>query len=203
MKGIQNNSTVWVIMGWQGYYQNAGVLAAVVSICVILMWWNHSKCKKFSLFPKIYLAWQEWSSLFIYVNSSAPSATYMCQWIRSTFVQIMACPLFDTKPLCEPMLIYCHLDPYKQTSVMFYCTIQNLSFMKMHVKILSTKGQPFCPGGDKFICMAWWHLALWKTVPGGTVLERSTENHSGKNSEGPATQHANLGTKQVVSFCSW
>ena len=138
--------------GVAGYYQNAGVLAAVVSICVILVWWNHSKCKNFSLFPKINLAWQEWSSLFIYVNSSAPSATYMRQWIRSTFVQIMACRLFDAKSLCEPMLIFCHLDPYKQTSLMFYCTIQNLSFMKMHVKILSAKGQPFCPGGR------WVHL---------------------------------------------
>ena len=45
------------------------------------------------------------------VNSSPPSAAYMHQWIGSPLVQIMACRLFDTKPLSEPMLDYCQLDP--------------------------------------------------------------------------------------------
>ena len=31
----------------------------------------------------------------------------------------MACPLFDAKPLSEPMLVYYQLDPWKQTSVQF------------------------------------------------------------------------------------
>ena len=29
----------------------------------------------------------------------------------------MACRLFGTKPLPEPMLTYCQLDPWEQTSV--------------------------------------------------------------------------------------
>ena len=45
-------------------------------------------------------------------------------------------------------------------------------------------------------------LALWRTATGDAVLERSIENRCIKNSESPATQHANLGTKQVVSLCS-
>ena len=45
-------------------------------------------------------------------------------------------------------------------------------------------------------------LALWRTATGDAVLERLIENRCIKNSEGPATQHANLGTKQVVSLCS-
>ena len=32
------------------------------------------------------------------VNSSPPSVAYMCQWIRSVLVQIMACQLFSAKP---------------------------------------------------------------------------------------------------------
>ena len=32
--------------------------------------------------------------------------------------------------------------------------IQNFSFTKMHLKILSAKWQPFCPGGDEF---RYWH----------------------------------------------
>ena len=47
-----------------------------------------------------------------------------------------------------------------------------------------------------------YYLALWRTATGDAVLERSIENRCIKNSEGPATQHANLGTKQVVSLCS-
>ena len=53
------------------------------------------------------------------VNSSPPSAAYMLQWISSTLVQMMACRLFDAKPLSKPMLGYGQLDPYEQTSVKF------------------------------------------------------------------------------------
>ena len=42
-----------------------------------------------------------------HINSSPPSATYMCQWIRSALDQIMACCLFGAKPLSKPMLGYC------------------------------------------------------------------------------------------------
>ena len=44
-------------------------------------------------------------------NSSPPSAAYMPQWVGSALVQIMACRLFDAKPLSKPMLGYCQLDP--------------------------------------------------------------------------------------------
>ena len=39
------------------------------------------------------------------------SAAYMCQLIGLALVQIMACRLFGTKPLSEPMLDYGQLDP--------------------------------------------------------------------------------------------
>ena len=45
------------------------------------------------------------------VNSSPPSAAYMHQWTGSALVQVMACRLFGAKPLSEPMLPYCQLDP--------------------------------------------------------------------------------------------
>ena len=44
-------------------------------------------------------------------NSSLPSAAYMRQWIRSALFQVMARRLFGAKPLPEPMLAYCQLDP--------------------------------------------------------------------------------------------
>ena len=43
-----------------------------------------------------------------WINSSPPSAAYMS---RSALFQIMACRLFGAKPLPEPMLTYCQLDP--------------------------------------------------------------------------------------------
>ena len=53
------------------------------------------------------------------VNSSPPSAAYMRQLIETALVQIMASRLFGGKPLSEPMLHFCQLDPSKQTSVKF------------------------------------------------------------------------------------
>ena len=36
---------------------------------------------------------------------------YMRRWAGSSLVQIMACRLFGAKPLSEPMLEYCQLNP--------------------------------------------------------------------------------------------
>ena len=53
------------------------------------------------------------------INSSFCSAAYMRQWTGWTLVQVMACHLLGAKPLPEPMLTYCQLDPKEQTSVKF------------------------------------------------------------------------------------
>ena len=45
------------------------------------------------------------------LTQSPPSAAYMRWWIRSALVKVMACHLFGAKPLPEPMLTYCQLDP--------------------------------------------------------------------------------------------
>ena len=51
------------------------------------------------------------------INSPPPSAAYMRRWNGSALVQVMACRLSGAKPLPEPMLPYCQLDPWEQTSV--------------------------------------------------------------------------------------
>ena len=53
-------------------------------------------------------------------TSSPLSAAYMCQWIRSTLVQVMPCCLSGAKPLPEPMLAYCQLGSSEQISVEFF-----------------------------------------------------------------------------------
>ena len=52
-------------------------------------------------------------------NSSPPSAAYMRPWIGSALVQIMACRIFGAKPLSKPLLGYCQLQPWVQTSMKF------------------------------------------------------------------------------------
>ena len=53
------------------------------------------------------------------INSFPPSAAYMRKWIGSALVHTMAYRLFGAKPLSEPMLDYCQMDPQEQTSVLF------------------------------------------------------------------------------------
>ena len=93
-----------------------------------------------------------------------PSATYMCQWIALTLVEIMACRLFGAKQLSKPMLGYCQLDPKEQ----ILTKIQNFSFTKMHLEISSGKWRPSCLGGDElnYISDIRWYCPLHRTRAG-------------------------------------
>ena len=53
------------------------------------------------------LSCESWRSIII--NSLRPSDAYMRQGTGSALVQVIACRLYDTKPLSEPMLAYCQL----------------------------------------------------------------------------------------------
>ena len=88
------------------------------------------------------LRWHPLNTLLWCVIDDEPtltlSAAYMRQWIGSVLVQIMACRLFRAQSLSKPLLDYSLGNKLK---------IQNVSFVKMHLKIASAKWQPFCPGG--------------------------------------------------------
>ena len=73
----------------------------------------------------------------------------MHQQTESALVQVMACRLFGSKPLPEPMLAYSQLDHSKQNISEFRIKIQTLLFMKMLLKMTSVGWQPFCPGEDE------------------------------------------------------
>ena len=72
----------------------------------------------------------------------------MCQWIRLTLIQIMACHLYSTKPLSKPMQGYCQFLPYEQNFSEILNQSTKFSPSKMYLKISSVKWWPFCPGGD-------------------------------------------------------
>ena len=86
------------------------------------------------------------SSSYI-INSSPPSAPYICQLIGSALVQIMACRLFGAKPLSKPLLGYCQLDPKEQIQWSFNQNTK-LFIHENASEISSAKWWPFCPGGD-------------------------------------------------------
>ena len=48
-----------------------------------------------------------------------PHPAYMRQYTQQGLVQVMACRLFGAKPLPEPKLTYCQLEPKEQTSMKF------------------------------------------------------------------------------------
>ena len=52
-----------------------------------------------------------WSGLI----KAEPGDTYMCNWTGSSLVHIMACHLFGAKPLPEPIMTSCQLDPWQQS----------------------------------------------------------------------------------------
>ena len=57
------------------------------------------------------------SYIYVVLDSTLPSASYMRRWTGSALVQVMAYRLFGAEPLPEPMLVFCQSDPWKQISL--------------------------------------------------------------------------------------
>ena len=72
----------------------------------------------------------------------------MHQWTGSSLVQVMACRLFGTMPLAEPILIIVHWARRKELQ---WHSNENtkLSFIKMHLKLSSAKWRPYCTEWDE------------------------------------------------------
>ena len=82
--------------------------------------------------------YRERSDFQLILISSPSNAAYMHQWIGSALVKIMACRLFGAKPLSKPMLGYCQLDHWEQTSVKFWSKYKTFhswkSIWKYHLR---------------------------------------------------------------------
>ena len=84
-----------------------------------------------------------------WVNMSPLSVAYMHQLTGSSLVQVMACCLFGTKPLPEPMLAYCKLDSWEQIPVKLEWKHYHFHSRKCIWKCGLPKWRPFCPGGSQ------------------------------------------------------
>ena len=77
-------------------------------------------------------------------NALRYSDTIWCQITRSSMCQVVTCRLFVTRPLPEPMMPYCPLDPYEAISVKF--DSKYIYFNKVHSEMFSAKCRSFCSG---------------------------------------------------------
>ena len=59
------------------------------------------------------------------INSLRLSDAYERQWNKPSLVQIMACRLFGAKPLSEPVLTCCQLEPKEFYLVKFWSKIKH------------------------------------------------------------------------------
>ena len=86
-----------------------------------------------------------------------PGNMWMCQWIKSSLVQVMPCHLHGIKPLPEPEWWHCKMKPFKLIFVKFeskYNHVKRFLFKKMHFKMSSAECQPSCSSQ----CVKSWEL---------------------------------------------
>ena len=86
----------------------------------------------------------QWLGLSL-INSSPPSAAYMHHWTGSALVQVMACHLFGTKPLPEPMLTYSQWTIFSEIWIQIYNFHSRKCIWKCHL----------CNGGH----FVWWDIS--------------------------------------------
>ena len=88
-------------------------------------------------------------NLFEIINSQEKHLTHWGWathiWTMPPLVHIMACRLFGTKPLSEPMLMNYQLNPQETKFSEILIIIPTFSLKKMHFKMLCVKWWPFCP----------------------------------------------------------
>ena len=81
----------------------------------------------------------------------------------------MACRLVSAKPLSEPMLEYCKLDPKEQSEILI--EFQTLSFKKSCLKVSSAKWRPFCLGLNVLTAKCYYMgRDKYKPIHQGTVM---------------------------------
>ena len=91
---------------------------------------------------------QYWRLVF---NSSPPSAAYMRKWTRSALFQNRWQAITWTN--AELLSIGLLVTNFSEILI----KIRNFSFIKIHLKMSSSKWRPFCPGGDELTKL---HLLL-------------------------------------------
>ena len=77
-------------------------------------------------------------------NSLKPNDEFVRQWNRPSLVKIKACRMLCAKPLPEPMLVYCKVEPQEQTSMKSKSTFKHFHSRKWVWKCRLPKCPPSC-----------------------------------------------------------
>ena len=99
-----------------------------------------------------------------------PSSAYMRHRFGSALVRIMACRLFDAKPVSEPTLIYCQLYPWEQNSVKFESKYKTFHSRKCIWTCRLRNGGHFVPASMRWSPPHEWNhttasMARWVGMP--------------------------------------
>ena len=81
-------------------------------------WWHHKLSQWQLMVPPVMSKLPNWRS-FVCSVSHWGHVMHTRQWSGSSLVQVMACCLFGTKLLSEPIFIYYQYDTYRQTALKF------------------------------------------------------------------------------------
>ena len=135
-----------------------------------------------------------------WVNSLRPSDAYMRHQPRPSLVQMMACHLIGAKPLSEPMLYYCQLDPQEQTSVKLYSKFKYFHSGKCIWKCYLENVSHFVSASMGYCCQVTTtptqsvHIVPSVWSPGLTPAHVQSLQWLSNNQQGThcTTQHRNL-----------
>ena len=92
--------------------------------------------------------------MLVAINSLRLSDAYMRQQTKPPLVQIVACHLFSAKPLPEPVMTYCQLDPWEQSSVKFLLKLRHFHWQNCIWKCWL----PSCHSLNVLTVEVWWYL---------------------------------------------
>ena len=88
---------------------------------LIQMWLRPSKPVKVPVGQRMKLMW--------------PGDVYMRHLTGSSFVHVMDCRLFCTKPLSKPMMTYCQFGAKEQSPLNSFIEIKTFSLKKLHLRM--------------------------------------------------------------------
>ena len=110
---------------------------------------------------QLYLLWVQWAEPF-----EVDQCMYtFSHWLPgSSFVNVMACHLFGTKPLSDPIITYSRLDPLKTISSETWTKTMIFSVKKIHLKMPSAKQGPFCLIPNVVNPLDTGHLGGWRIL---------------------------------------
>ena len=118
---INNIPALVQIMAWRRPY-------FFMDICVTQPWWVKKR-------PEL-ITYQVWHVSMTRLTTQFSQNYFEHWWSRSTLVEVIACQA-SPKPLSEPMLTYCQLDPWEQTSLKFESKHTNFLSKRMYMKMSS------------------------------------------------------------------